>query len=147
MATGRGAVVEDFNLDGWPDILVVNRRTPPQIWRNTGTGAAGGWLQVALRQPGANPDAIGAWIEVRRGDTVTRREITAGGGHASGQAGWRHMGLGAAGAADLRVIWPDGTIGPWQAVQADSFVVAERDRPLRPWVPGGGGPLPHPEGR
>ena len=50
---------------------------------------------VALAWLRANRDAIGAWIEVRCGDgKVMRREITVGGGHASGELGWRHFGLG-----------------------------------------------------
>src|SRR3712207_8775127 len=37
-----------------------------------------------------------SWLEVERGGSVMRREITVGGGHAGGQSGWRHFGLGEA---------------------------------------------------
>ena len=37
---------------------------------------------------------IGAWIEVTVGETTLRREVTVGGGHAGGQLGWIHFGLG-----------------------------------------------------
>jgi hypothetical protein len=125
-AVGRGGAVTDFNLDGLLDIVVVNRWETAQIWRNT-TSAAGNWLQIRLDQPSPNRDAIGAWIEVRRGDVVARREITSGGGHASGHLGWWHFGLGDATGADVRVIWPDGTAGDWVAVAANSFQIARRD--------------------
>jgi enediyne biosynthesis protein E4 len=131
----RGAALADFNLDGLIDLVVVNRNSPAQIWRNTSTGA-GNWVEVKLDQPGANRDAIGAWIEVRcEGAMVMRREITVGGGHAGGQLGWRHFGLGDATKAEMRVIWPDGTAGDWQAVDSDNFYVLERGQPPRSWVP------------
>lgn len=117
---GRGGQMADFNLDGWLDLVAVNRFVATEVWRNTGIGDAS-FAAFRLTQPGANRDAIGAWIEVRRGDVVDRQEITIGGGHASGRLGWVHFGLGAATAAEVRVIWPDGTEGPWQAVAPGAF--------------------------
>ena len=133
-AISRGAVLEDFNLDGLIDLVVVNRREPPQVWRNVSPGA-GNWLMVSLHQPGPNTDAIGAWLEVRCGGTVTRREITVGGGHASGQIGWRHMGLGSNETAEVRVIWPDGTEGDWQPVSANGLYRLARGAAPEAWQP------------
>ena len=56
----------------------------------------GHWIGVRLQQPAPNVDAIGAWVEVRAGERTTTREVTVGGGHASGQLGWLHFGLGSA---------------------------------------------------
>ncbi len=134
MKLSRGAALADFNLDGLLDLVVVNRREPAQLWRNTGTNA-GHWLQVLIKQPGVNPDTIGAWIEVKRGDVVMRREVTVGGGHASGQAGWLHFGVGDATETDVRVVWPDGVQGEWQALAADQFYVLERDQAVKVWTP------------
>jgi hypothetical protein len=140
----RGAALTDLNLDGLLDTVVVNRRENVHLWRNVGSGEAaapgpmGDWLAVRLDQAGANRDAIGAWIEVRTGDRVTRRELTVGGGHASGQLGWSHFGLGDADRADVRVTWPDGEVGPWQAAEPGSFVLVERGADaVRAWAPGG----------
>jgi len=132
--TSRGAALADFNLDGRLDLVVVNRRTAAQVWRNTGP-LAGNWVQVRLAQPAPNLNAIGAWVEVRRGDAVTRTEVTVGGGHAGGQTGWVHFGLGDATTADMRVIWPDGTTGPWQAVGANGFAVLAKGGDVTQWVP------------
>jgi len=130
---GRGAAVADLNLDGLPDVVLVNYGAPVRVWRNVGGGTAeapapmGGWLGVRVSQPGLNRDAIGGWLETRIGDAVSRRELTIGGGHGSGQLGWLHVGIGSADGADLRVIWPDGSAGPWQHVDADRFVDLARD--------------------
>jgi hypothetical protein len=134
-AISRGAAIVDFNMDGLLDMVVVNRWENAQLWRNTSTNA-GQWLEIALRQEGPNRDAIGAWIEVRRGSSVQRREITAGGGHASGQTGWWHFGLGETQAADVRVIWPDGSQGEWQRLPAGSFHLIARGKPPLEWVAG-----------
>jgi len=134
MEQSRGAALADFNLDGLIDLVVVNRNAPAQIWRNTSTGA-GNWVEVKLDQPAANRDAIGSWIEVRcEGAMVMRREITVGGGHAGGQLGWRHFGLGDVARADIRVTWPDSTVGDWQPVETGNFYVLERGKPAQQWV-------------
>jgi enediyne biosynthesis protein E4 len=130
----RGAALADFNLDGLLDLVVVNRREPAQLWRNTSANA-GHWFEMQIKQRGVNPDAIGAWIEVKRGDVVMRREVTVGGGHASGQAGWLHFGLGDVTETEVRVVWPDGVQSDWQAVAADQFYVLERDQAVKVWTP------------
>ena len=133
LATSRGAALVDFNLDGLLDLVVVNRWENAQLWRNT-SHKAGHWIQIKLQQPSPNRDAIGAWLEVRRGSAVMRREITVGGGHVSGQSGWWHFGLGDATEAEMRVIWPDGTSSDWQHASGDNFYIMERGKPAQLWV-------------
>ncbi len=135
MAISRGGQVVDLNLDGALDLVVVNRWTPAQVWRSDAK-ATGGWVQVRLQQPGANRDAIGAVVEVRRGDLVERHEVTSGGGHVSGSVGWLHFGLGDAATAELRVIWPDGREGDWQTLEAGTFQILQPDQPAKVWQPG-----------
>jgi len=118
MQVGRGGAVVDFNLDGALDLVAVNRWEGVEIWRQE--RALGNWVQVALHQPGANRDAIGAVLEVRRDGGVERREVTVG-GHAGGQLGWRHIGLGEAEAVEVRVIWPGSVDGAWMRLEAGGF--------------------------
>ncbi len=129
---GRGAALVDLNVDGMLDLVVVNRRENVKVWRNVGRGAAeqpepqGHWIALRLRQPGPNRDAIGSWVEVEFGDRTIEREVTVGGGHAGGQLGWIHAGLGDHDSARVRIQWPDGENGPWMDARADQFVTIER---------------------
>lgn len=143
-ARARGAALADFNLDGLPDLVLVNRRENVKLWRNVGRGSAGrprplgGWIGLKLQQPGGNRDAVGAWVEVQAGDRTSRRELSVGGGHAGGQLGWIHFGLGTAREAVVRVQWPDGEWGPPIRVRANRFAVLERGKSEAvPWLPGG----------
>jgi enediyne biosynthesis protein E4 len=140
---GRGAAVVDLNLDGMLDIVQVNRRVNVSLFRNVGSGTAaepepmGNWIAVRPEQIGPNRDAIGSWIQVRFDDRTVERELTIGGGHASGELGWVHVGLGDAGSAEVRIRWPDGEVGPWQEVAANAFVTIPRDGEPTEWSPSG----------
>jgi hypothetical protein len=89
-------------------------------------------------QPGGNRDAIGAVVEVEAGERPLRRELVVGGGHAGGQLGWTHVGLGGSDRARVRVTWPDGQVGPWMDADADTFVDIDRGSGQAvPWTPPG----------
>ena len=142
---GRGAAVVDLNLDGLLDLVEVNYGTPVRVWRNVGTGDASGpramgkWVALRIAQPAPNVDAIGAWVEMRVGGRIVRSEQTVGGGHAGGELGWIHFGLGNAADAEVRVVWPGGETGPWLHVTANQFVVVRRGAAeAQRWSPGGG---------
>ena len=139
----RGAALVDLNLDGLLDLVVVNRQTNATVFRNVGSGDAqqpapmGHWIELRLQQAAPNIDAVGAWVDVRIGEHTVTREVTIGGGHAGGQIGWIHAGLGDAGTADVRIHWPDGEIGPWMTVRANEFATIERGAPEPvQWFPG-----------
>ena len=124
----------DLNLDGLPDLVVANRRTPAQVWRNA-TEGAGRWVALALDAPPPNRDGIGAFVEVRTPAGVQAFEQTVGGGHAGGSLGWRIVGLGDAEEAEVRVLWPDGTESPWEALPAGSFHLLRSGAPAAAWTP------------
>jgi len=140
---GRGAAMADLNLDGQLDLVEMFYQAPAKLWRNVGTGSAanpapmGHWLGIRLSEPVPNTDAVGAWIEVQAGGKTLRRELTVGGGHASGELTWTHFGLGSATSAQVRVKWPDGTVGPWLPASADTFLVVTKGAAaVSPWQPG-----------
>lgn len=124
-ARSRGAALVDLNLDGNLDVVVVERSEAARVWRNTGD--TGNWLSVELTQRAPNTKAIGSWIEVRLGREVIRTEVTIGGGHAGGEIGPVHFGLGEAGAARVRVTWPDGEESAWHDVEANQIVLVDRE--------------------
>lgn len=141
-ARARGATLTDLDLDGLLDLVVVNRRENVDIYRNVGSGnaiapaAMGRWIQLQLVQEGPNRNAIGSWLEIKVGDRVTTRELTVGGGHAGGELGWIHTGVGSADRAEVRVRWPDGELGPWQAMETNRFAIIERGASaVTPWTP------------
>nr|WP_315898588.1 CRTAC1 family protein [Vannielia litorea] len=113
----RGGALADLDGDGRLDIVVINRRAPMELWRNV-TEGTGNWLAIDPVQAGANRNAVGAWVELRAGDGTEAQERTLGGGHAGAQLMPLHFGLGAAEDGEARVIWPDGTIGPWVKLYA-----------------------------
>lgn len=121
----RGGALVDLNLDGKLDLVVSHRRENAKIWRNISEDA-GHFISFRLRDSNGNRDAIGAKIEIKTGDRLQKREITSGGGHAGGQNGFWHFGLGAATDAEFRVTWPDGQLADWQKLRADQFYIIER---------------------
>ncbi|HSJ91096.1 MAG TPA: CRTAC1 family protein [Ilumatobacter sp.] len=133
----RGAALVDLNLDGLLDIVVVHRERPVRLWRNEGVAEddPGHWLAIRVRQDPPNVDAVGAWLDVRAGERAWTREITIGGGHAGGQLGWIHLGLGPSDRAEVRVQWPDGEVGSWTEVVGDTFVEISRRGEVVTWSP------------
>lgn len=122
----RGGALADFDRDGRLDLVVVNRRAPIELYRNT-TAETGNWVGVTLNQPAPNSFAIASWIELRVPDgSVAVQEVTIGGGHAGGQHGPAHFGLGPSETAELRVIWPDGTTSDWTPVPTNQYLTIAR---------------------
>jgi hypothetical protein len=118
------------------DLVEVNRRENVELWRNVGwsdgrePAPMGNWVALGLEQPAPNVDAIGSWLEVKMGNRVVQREVTVGGGHAGGQLGWIHFGVGDADTVEIRVQWPDGEKGPWLNVTSNRFVTIDREAGL-----------------
>ena len=128
----RGAIVEDFNNDGQLDLLTINRKQNVSLFRNLGSQTQwghrpmGNWIKIELHNGETNPMAIGATISVKTGNHSQARTIYIGGGHASGQVGFAHFGLGVAERATIRVQWPDGDWSHPYKVFANHHVVIKR---------------------
>ena len=131
---GRGANVVDLNADGLLDIVVVNREDNVSLFRHAGMQhddgprAGGNWLKIELQQSGANRHAVGATVSIKTGNLVQTRRVQVGGGHASGSAGFVHVGLGVAERATLRVQWPDEQWSAPYKLFANHHVIVKRDQ-------------------
>ena len=125
MHRSRGASLVDLNADGRLDVVVVNRRAPLEVHENV-TEGTGNWLEIDLRQSGVNTRMTGSWIEVRGPDRTWVREMTIGGGHAGGQAGFQHFGLGDLDAVDVRIVAPGGGASAWTRVAGNQRLLAIR---------------------
>jgi hypothetical protein len=124
MSKSRGGALADLNNDGWLDLVVVNRGSQLEVSQNQ--PQSGNWLLLDVSQDGPNRMAVGGFIEVETAQRLQTRELTVGGGHASGIAGFHHFGLGAHDAARVRVIWPDGQSGDWQEISANQIAHIRR---------------------
>jgi enediyne biosynthesis protein E4 len=129
---GRGAAIADLNLDGTLDIIVVNRNANVSLFRSLGANTPwghkpmGNWVEIELYEAGPNRNGVAAHLAVKAGTRTMTRSIEVGGGDASGQSGWVHVGLGTAERAEIRVKWPDGEWSHPYRVFADNFVRIER---------------------
>ncbi len=139
---GRGASISDFNADGLLDLIVVNREEPVSLFRHTGfysehgTRLGGNWLAIELNQPKTNRHALGARLAIKTGNKTQVREVQLGGGHASGQLGFIHVGLGVAERATVRIQWPDGEWSAAYRLFANHFAVISRgDEHVSYWYP------------
>ncbi|MBN8249719.1 MAG: VCBS repeat-containing protein, partial [Verrucomicrobia bacterium] len=76
----RGAAVADFDRDGRPDLVVAQNEQSTRLYRNEG-GTPG--LRIRIRQPGGNPDGIGAQMRWLSGGIPVGpvREVRAGSGY------------------------------------------------------------------
>ncbi|MEM6640288.1 MAG: CRTAC1 family protein [Pseudomonadota bacterium] len=105
---GRGAAYADIDADGDLDVLITQPARAPRLLRNDQT-TGHHWLRVELKQPSGNRDAIGARVEARVGDQTQYRYLAPSRSYLSHVEFPLTFGLGTATAAEVTVIWPDGT--------------------------------------
>jgi hypothetical protein len=107
---GRAAALTDWNLDGWPDLLVT--RINENVLALTHRGSAsGGSFSVALAGPAGNPGAVGARITACFQDgSVEAAEIYAGSGYLSQSEPVVFFGYAPTNPpVSIDVNWPDGS--------------------------------------
>lgn len=124
MAKSRGAALADLNNDGWLDLVVVNRGSALEVSQNI--SQKGNWLLIDVSQDQSNRAAVGGFIEVKTSKGVQTREITVGGGHAGGIAGFHHFGLGSESEVQIRMAWPNGETDEWRSVAFNQIVKIHR---------------------
>ncbi len=110
---GRAVVCADLDRDGDIDVLVQNSGSEQfassRLYLNDAADSAHG-INLVLRQPGMNRDAVNARVQVRGSDGVMQlRELEAGGSFLGTHPIEAHVGLGIGQVTGIRVRWPDGS--------------------------------------
>jgi enediyne biosynthesis protein E4 len=127
LASGRGSVLVDLDVDGRLDVVVNNLDSPALAYRNL--RCDGGAVTFALRQPGTgNTHAIGATVTVVDGDGRFVRTVRAGSGYLSGSPSTVHVGVGDTDSVDRAEIrWPDGTVTVVERPEAGNHYLVTRE--------------------
>ncbi len=106
---GRGSAYADIDGDGDLDVLLAQVGARPLLLRND-QELGRHWLRVRLVGRSPNTDASGAWVHVRNGDQLLRRQVSATRSYLSQSELTLTFGLGPD--PDVKAIevhWPDGT--------------------------------------
>ena len=106
---GRGAAYADIDADGDIDVLLTQTGGPPLLLRND-QNLGNHFIRLRLVGSKCNRDAIGAWIQVRAGDRVLRRQVMPTRSYLSQVELPVTIGLGETSQIDeLTIEWPDGS--------------------------------------
>ena len=121
-SVGRGVALDDLDNDGRIDIVILNSRRPPTIFRNV-SQTPNHWLQIELRGVKTNRDGVGARVRVTAGDLVEIDEKHSGRGYQSHFGSRLHFGLGKRNRVDrIEVRWIGGGTDVFEDVAVDQLV-------------------------
>ena len=107
----RTAVAADFDGDGDLDVVERILQKPHVVFFENQLDNKFGWVSIVLKQPGLNPQAIGAKLVLTCDANVQTRQITAGDSYL-GQRPYRvFFGLGTCPSPpQLSIRWPNGKV-------------------------------------
>ena len=124
---GRGAAYADIDADGDLDVLVTQISNRPALLRNDQkTGHH--FLRFKLIGTSSNRDGIGAWIEVRRGERLIKRQAMPTRSYLSQVELPVTIGLGEEVSFDqVKVYWPDGSEQIIEDIKIDGLTIVEQE--------------------
>lgn len=121
--SSRGAGFDDLDLDGDIDVVVLNARAKPTIWRND-TPPGGHWLRMRLQGVSANRDGVGARVTLTAGDVTLVDEVHSGRAYQSHFGTWLHFGLGRTRSVEqIEIKWLGGDADVFTDVAANQSIL------------------------
>lgn len=127
-SVSSGAVSADLDNDGDLDLVVNNINEPAFVYQNSASDSKSvNWLQLKLKQNGANASGIGARVYLKNKGTLQYQEVNPNRGYLSCTPLRLHFGLGGAQAVDtVKILWPDGTSQILENVKGNQLLVVEK---------------------
>ncbi|HEX5112347.1 MAG TPA: VCBS repeat-containing protein, partial [Saprospiraceae bacterium] len=118
----NGCAYADLDADGDLDLIVNNIDSPAFIYRNDSQKK--NWLQIIVKGPKGNPDAIGAYADLYHGNNHQYQMVLSTKGFFSNSETILHFGLGSTTMVDSIILhWPDGSAEKMEQVSADQRIV------------------------
>jgi hypothetical protein len=144
--TGRLQLGRPYAIASWPDLDLDGRR---DLLLASGGGAfdpfkqtaalrnrerSGHWLEIDLQGPAANPDGIGAVVDVRVEGRTLRQWVGQNEGSRYSQGNYRtYFGLGQRDRVERIVVrWPDGRVSARTRLDADRLVTIDHPANVKP---------------
>ena len=110
LESSRGAVADDFDLDGRIDIVVLNPRTTASVLRNESINP-GNWVYFDLVGIKCNRSAVGTRVVISAGGKSQVLEVHSGRSYQSHYGSRLHFGLGSAQKIDkIEIHWHAGEV-------------------------------------
>lgn len=127
-SVSSGAVYTDLDNDGDLDLVVNNINEPAFVYQNTASEAKSiNWLQLKLKQNGANAGGIGARVYLKNKGALQYQEVSPNRGYLSCTPLRLHFGLGEAPVVDtVKILWPDGTNQILENVKGNQLLLVEK---------------------
>ncbi len=129
--SSRGIVIEDFDNDGRPDVVVLNSRSKPTAIRNETPGDAH-WVELNFVGIKCNRGGVGSQVLVTTQLGTQLLEVHSGRGYQSHFGSRLHFGLGSAETVKrLEVRWHGQAVQVFEGLPANrDYLIREGDPPI-----------------
>lgn len=107
---GRSASMNDFDQDGWVDMIIGNYLDGYYLYRNQSAdnGNTSNWIAITVEGTESNRDGIGTRLTLTANGEIQMREINSGSTHGGGDQRVAFFGLDNGDSGTLVIDWPNG---------------------------------------